>query len=446
MSSFNIRCDWEEDPGVSDPALARSWALIKICVDGEPITQFHSLRSNSVRDGVYGSAFPLAAWIVENWWFLLNEGTRALSVLRGGRETLRHDPLRRGWLQRHNLLTAREGYALPDLSLFRDEDRIHVCWAADPDDDFPRRGRFLSAGWRRIDIGCTRVGLREFVESVLERVDGVQSEDVDELRARWSIVLVSDSDPDEALAASRLAALGVHPWSPEAEALDVSVLSSLPEAVAHDLLDVTTPEHLREDLDATLAMLRLDRPSGTEGRGTWTRPPEGADLTQRQAYEAGFLRARQVRARLAVGPVAPVEDLAGRIHRFFGTFEQRTIPLATSERRIDGLVAHESSNEVRWLIGAPRSEAASRFRLARALYQWVYSPARFRLLTRSSSGWEQRASRAFAAELLAPAAGISAEIERSRDDGVIGQLARTFNVDDTVIAHQIGNHGISLAA
>jgi len=445
MPEFAIKCTWEEDPGVAEPVLARSWAQVEITINNEPVTRFLSLRSNSVKDSVYGSAFPLAAWIVDNWWFLLNEGARRLTVLRGARNAMREDDSLRFWLRRHNLLTAREGFALPDLSIFRDGNRTQVCWIPDPADDFPRRGRFISTGERRISVESCRAALGEFVQVVLERLDPLESEDVVQLREQWSAVQESDADDADRSACSGLSALGIHPFSSEAEDAALrSALAELPRLslpVQHDLLDATSPEYLGEDIHAVMRWFDATRPLGVSG--SWRTVPDVTDARDRRAFEAGYLRAQRIRDALQIGPERPLEDLAGQIGRDFGCFAQVEVDARShANKRIDGAVAHHRDTGTRWLTGPPRSELGGRFRLARAFHEWLFAPSAQGLLTRSQAGWEQRASRAFAAELLAPAVGIRDEIAQDADDGWIGRVARKYRVDDEVIVRQVQNNSI----
>jgi len=65
-----------------------------------------------------------------------------------------------------------------------------------------------------------------------------------------------------------------------------------------------------------------------------------------------------------------------------------------------------------------------------------------RLISRASS-WPQRASRAFAAELLAPAAELARHISTPVNYEQVGALARLFGVSEMVIEHQLQNHHIA---
>jgi hypothetical protein len=64
-----------------------------------------------------------------------------------------------------------------------------------------------------------------------------------------------------------------------------------------------------------------------------------------------------------------------------------------------------------------------------------------RLLT-SAHDWQQACSRAFAAELLAPAKALEAQRRPGSEWEDEGQLANRFDVSPWVIAHQLVNHGL----
>ncbi|TMQ05968.1 MAG: hypothetical protein E6J90_47520 [Deltaproteobacteria bacterium] len=63
-------------------------------------------------------------------------------------------------------------------------------------------------------------------------------------------------------------------------------------------------------------------------------------------------------------------------------------------------------------------------------------------MTRASD-WQQAASRAFAAELLATAAALAERMEGRADWDAVEKLADLFEVQPFVIHHQLSNHGLA---
>ena len=133
--------EWHDAPGVQDEVLKATWARLEIHVKDQVASEALDLRSSSRRTGIYGSLFPLAEWVVEQWWHLLNEPSITSTVV-GGREAA---PWMHDWVRRHNLLTAREGGALPDLTMVRDGDEMVIKWEPDPACDQPCRIRFAAS-------------------------------------------------------------------------------------------------------------------------------------------------------------------------------------------------------------------------------------------------------------------------------------------------------------
>ncbi len=101
-------------------------------------------------------------------------------------------------------------------------------------------------------------------------------------------------------------------------------------------------------------------------------------------------------------------------------------------------------NGVAAISATMRSKTAQRFLLGRALHHWLFvtdATAPQRLLTRGHD-WSQAASRAFAAELLAPARALERRLAGRADWERQGELAEELGVNPMVIAHQLQNHGL----
>ncbi len=107
------------------------------------------------------------------------------------------------------------------------------------------------------------------------------------------------------------------------------------------------------------------------------------------------------------------------------------------------MVGKDHEGFPRLVVKESRREASRRFRLARALFflPSADAPATLRLVTGAYT-WDQRASRAFAAELLAPAAALRSLVGDNISTEQIDDLATDFNVSSSVIEHQIANHRI----
>ena len=148
---IELRVEWQDAPGVRDPVLARTWCRLTMDVDGQVVSRAIDHRSQSLRDGIYGSALPLCSWIVENWWCLQHEAYRFHRPWRSHDLAVNVD--HRAWVQRHSLRAVGEGGVLPDLMLFRDGDGMVVRWFADRADAAHPYLRFVGDGQASMPFG-----------------------------------------------------------------------------------------------------------------------------------------------------------------------------------------------------------------------------------------------------------------------------------------------------
>jgi hypothetical protein len=438
---LELAVQWDERASwVRSPALSATWGKLEIRAGDQLVTRFWNAPSNSVRTGVHTSMFPLARWIVSSWWNLLHERTPAPEVLNGAR---RKTGLHRAWLQRHNLFFSREGMAYPDLSIYREDEMLGVRWVADPE-GVTTPGRFLDSGFLRMEVKAAEAALAQFVDAVIERLPGADDLDSNQLRADWDAV--QHSLLEEPRLCARLGEMGLDPYDAEADesiedGLDALELS---EPLIADLLALTTPARLKEDVaDVQLFLERLHSgsPQGDGGRG---RPRFVAPSTPPSyfPYLAGYARADAVRRSLRLAPFVAAERDPGLVAELtIGGFDLSQVS-PREGRRLDAVV---SRNGVLALSMEQRSPRATRFLLARALHHWIFvetdAPGQ-RLLTRAND-WQQAASRAFAAELLAPSAALAQRVEGQTDWDAVEELADEFDVQPSVIHHQLSNHGLA---
>ena len=140
VSAFEVRVEWLDAPDVSTPELAATWARYEVWVDDRCVTQVES--DSTFRRGVYGSLYPLAEWLVANWWFL-TKSVRPSATSRRYWTWL--NVQRQSWLRNHNMRGAGNGMAWPDVTVVPEGAMTSIKWSAD-------RGsvlgpvRFMSSG------------------------------------------------------------------------------------------------------------------------------------------------------------------------------------------------------------------------------------------------------------------------------------------------------------
>lgn len=436
MLHFGI--EWHDAPGVKDPLLARTWCRLVIEADGRLVTEVLDDRSRSLRGGVYGSVFPLSQWIVENWWFLLNESYR-FPVACSSHELAR-TPGARAWIQRHGILAARQGGALPDLTFYRDEESVVARWKQHFDHSTQPFLRFTGSGEARMVPEEVERGFAGLIHQVLDRLDGLEAPEAAVLREDWAGLSKSMNEDREICEWS--ARLGLDPHDPdeltdEQAATITTLLSPLEDSVRNDLLDAERFQSLQADLE-WLGRAR----SKAADAGRPSRPePALSHVEGRFAHELGYKCATALRRHLwPADGYEPVRDMDDVLHRL-GWAES---PSRTIDSRPPGplKVALEQSDEGASVAVVPAgSPASERFGLGRSIFlrHFSRSGCRRRLVTEGHTR-EQRASRAFAAEFLAPAAGLSRHLGKRAPDDEVDDLAGHYQVGSSVIVHQIQNH------
>ena len=418
MADFKIQFEWEDSPRARAPELDATWARLEINIGSESATKVEANRSQSVRRGIYVPLYPVAEWMIANWWSLWDEWRR------DGRES------------GHCLLAAREGFALPDLRFWPTETTMQVTWQPL---DSPSAGvSFLSGGNEVVAKPQVRQEFCRMIQSVLDRLE-LRKVPGSHLAEEWAAIQSAEQDPEQRAFCERAARLGCDPFAMDdqlAQQLE-QVGSLLPAGLLDDFCDsiqaaeITSASQAVEDF---LAKARLERPVA----GRW---PECAAELQKYAssipWQEGYQQARALRLHLGLQSASLVN--LQTLQEQMGSLEIRHLAPFGG---IDAVSAPSlTSAPVLGLRDRPR-EDQTRFNICRALANSLKSEQPS-LVTRGRSEYQQR-NRAFAAEFLAPAELIRNRIKRTRlGDEDVEELAREFQVSDLVVRHQIQNHRLA---
>ena len=319
--------EWADAPGVKDSVLASTWARLEIQAGDEALNKrwpstVISVANKSLRRGVYGALFPLAEWVVENWWFLLHEPSRVPEFTSG--RQLASDPLQRVWAQRHNLLAAREGGALPDMTIYRDGSQVVAKWVPDREqDERIRPVHFIDEGEVRFSETSLESGLQQLVEAVLDRLGTCSDEDSKRLKENWTALCESRQREPDLCAWS--ASLGIDPYDnteltdPIIEVMETGI-RPLNSKLRNDLLEAATPASFVAQVDWVRDALHRGFGNGAQPHG-----PNVIVQSYTTAYELGYETARAFRNKFGL-PVQPIRDLPDTLRRHCGwaaNFEHR---------------------------------------------------------------------------------------------------------------------------
>jgi hypothetical protein len=444
---LSIECEWIDQPLAADPLERRTWARIALSAAGRSVTRLWDRDAQAERMSLYLPAFPLARWLVANWWTMLYEpaplGASEPLPASDGDRTAKH----RDWLLRHCLRTAESGLLLPYACWFSDGRRVVIDWAADDEDAYPHMpGYFVESGRVSLDRGEVQSTLWEFISGVIRRLDGESDERVGRLRQAWEAVIAAD--PEEEAFCRSAGRMGLDPY--EIDHWEPSLVDLLESRLGSDLDQPLVADFL-EAAEAETAAAVWQWVDETRASFDLRKSPMLAShllLNGKSPAKIGYQLARRVRESMAGRSQGPLEEV-GEAASAMGIepieFVDRDHHLSP---RVKATVGWRAGKQP--LVAGPRPsrEDNARFLQARSLYHaaWACSTGP-RLLTEART-WDQQASRAFAAELLAP----QAELEARFDDGewaedpeaVVGSLAAEYRVSKMIVWHQLENLGIRL--
>lgn len=438
MLSFSF--EWQDAPGVKDPLLAMTWAGLSIHLGDSCLTKVEDRAARSVRTSIHGATFHLVDWLIQNWWFIFQENWPHPKLPRGRAQFA--NPRYNAWLRRHNFLAASHGFSLPDLTLYRNGPVIKAVWNADPDTvDARRPVRFLSSGQADLQAEHLEFALEEFIKGTVARLSELEDPEAHRLCQMWLNLLAARDEEFDLYA--DFAAMGLDPDDEEdvpQELLELYAdkLQAMDPLLRTDFVRSTTKEGFDANLgwlEEALSRVNLGRDASKEPRSS---KPEEPDF--KRAYELGFYRAQQVR-KLIENPMRPIADVADLAAKLLNVQRIREIAQERSQaNRLEALVAKDIRKGPT-LITTEVQDTTRRFRTARAIHQWLYSDALHHPRLLSTSGdWEQRVSRAFAAELLMPSKALQERFTGEVSDEDIEDLAAEFGASSILVNHQVENH------
>jgi hypothetical protein len=430
MSKLEIAFEWVDPAGARGAELRATWARLQLSVD-EPITRLLDHTSKTVRDAVFVPLYPLAEWLATNWWTLLYEpetpGRRADS----------------SYAIRHSLQGAREGFALPPITIQPLGGSVRLGWQAVKLEH--QQVEFIGAGTAYVDAAELAETLSDFIASVILRLDELGITDT-LLHNEWSAVV--STEPEEREFCEAAGALGLDPYSLPAEIEEkiLAIGEALPQQLSDEFFSAADFYRLAEQAEYLIQAIELSRTNSAQLENLLVlRNEVGRNAWRGRPWHQGYEFARELRRYLQLN--GEIMQSMGDISRALGIEEQRLDSAIVTHLQtlsaFDAVVAENAAGSPGFVIGSPREEAM-KFAFCRGLFEFLVSaPGEPLLITRTRSERQKR-NRAFAAEFLVPADSLRA---RLRADSVgeeeIDDLAADFGVSPHVVIYQLQNHRIA---
>jgi hypothetical protein len=434
VTDFRIDCEFEQ--GHSTVAEHRAtWARVEIWVNDRCVSRFQDKYNDELRSGILRPVYPVAEWLLVNWWALSHEF---------------YHPNRRGYWRRHNLRAAEEGFALPNIEFFSQGELTEVRWT--PHHEDLQKVEFFDQGSVRLPREDVQAEFARLIERVVQQL---RKRKLTGTFVETEFEALNQLHSDEREFCRAAGAFGLDPFQidfSEAEAIEHAT-SEIPAALHDELFAVAELQRLQEMIgwvhQATndcqqhcFATERL-RPMA---RGK--SQPE----RKKSPWQLGYERARELIQEFRLTEKLPVrlDLLADDLDDFAKTSQNQGFSVRL--RWIDLLGDASDATELQ-LSTTKRRPDSRRITVARALGDFLTLDRRelFVITASPSSAASEAATarqqfnRAFAAELLAPAEALQRRV--SADDVLseeeIGELADDFQVSQIVILRQLENHGLA---
>jgi hypothetical protein len=428
-STIRIAPEWLEAPGVAAPELAATWSSLSIEVDGEIVTQIADDRSGSLRDRIDVPTYPLARWIVRNWFFLLHH-SRPLQLPASwrrfdGRSSRSAESTE--WMLHHNLRAVGEGFVWPDLTLLSTAEESCAEWWSDPSKRIGAQIRYISSGTAATSRDSLQEALRRVVEATIIRLED-QGVTGFPLADEWEAVLNLDEEEADFCVASARLGLDAFELSDDVADLVARIGSDLESALLDDFLEAAQPELLAGDMAwVTNASAVLE---GATSDVEALPVIDAADAAL-PPPKRGLAEAARLRKELGIPPTERVDPL-----RWVNSME-----VQNADENLVGLGGRSTTRAaVLATNGRHRHLLGRRFTAARALRDFAMSSTTTRFLVTSSRLPAQQANRAFAAEFLAPVEGITELLPRGTHPlpwEAVDEIAEHYEVSPMVVVHQI---------
>ncbi len=297
-----------DQPTATDPVERRTWSALRIRIGNRTVTRLWDKEMNAERGNLYVPVFPIAQWIVRNWWSLFHEPSRAEELPRLGATKEQF-----AWIKRHCVRSAESGALLPSLYFFSNGKTFRAEWHADQPDALAHMpGWFIASGSESLHLEAAKAAISQFVNETLERVRNIKDDRVSELLADWRAIQAADSE--ESLFCIVAGRMGLDPYDPNemndelAEFIETN-LSDPDVPVVRDLTEIAEATTLADQwkwLRETSRQYRIGQSQKQSPSAStiseWTSPAQQGYKLARMVRDAADMR--------PANPVPVVEEMA----------------------------------------------------------------------------------------------------------------------------------------
>lgn len=423
--TFSVDIQWPPAPEAGgNELLDSSLTRFEMKAGASSLTSFLA-DDGSKNTHLTVATYYLVEWLAQNWWSFLYEP----------RKDDRSDADSE-FRSRHWFGIPRNGFALPDVMFVPSGETLEVI-ARQTYLRFARLS-FTEATHSIVKTDEVRAQLATFIEAVLGRMGekGIKRSEAHEAWKR-----IADTSREEEDYCRLIGAIGLSPYvdHPEIDKALNGISDVITETVLTDLCEASTIGSFTRTAEFTGRIADALEKSSAIEVSPFLKIAKPQDNV-RKAYDWGYGAASKARREFGISDDNP----EGRIEFFkkLGFDPKASADIGGQVSNVFPIQGAISRNN-KTIKLALSSGTDKEFSAARGSFlAWVSGEADARLVTTARTR-QQRAGRAFAAELLAPAAYLKKRLGRDRDVSpfTLDKVSTDIGVASTIVRLQAKNNG-----
>ncbi len=417
------------------PEERATFGLFAMTANGRLLTAGEDVGNKELRHGPYVSGYPIAEWLVWNWWRIRWETGRPSN----------EDALSR-WEFAHRMSTIGEGYAWPNITIF--SDGVQSFLDSQPSSG-PESVHFPYFGAQRrqaVPAVNLEAAIDGFVDDVLNRLEQAKVHEGN-LHCLWRELQTERENPELTRFRRLEAQLGHEPG--EADEGRFCMYLNDATKLGEEALGEIAADAMYGDGDTNSMIRASNFAEIAEQHGFEANPKDAIKLNdmtgvpqpgQVEAWRLGERCAKLIRDQENRHGL-PIDDRT--LTAFAGTTNSAISGQNGNPCKVSFALDGGNGRSHVWLRS--RWETGRRFDLARLIGDRLL---RIRLngstesllpVTRAST-YRQKMQRAFAAELLSPFADMDDMMSGDYSEEKQNEVAEYFKVSSMTIQTQLVNH------
>lgn len=425
MTDLRFHVTWAS-AGVGEPEVQATAAQLGIFVGDISLTRSEDIWSQTVRDNVFVSAYPLAMWFATSWWRMNYE-----PLPPPGKQPS-HD-----WRMAHELAAANHGYVWPSVVMACDGEAMQI-WAA-PAMKLNQSIQYLQGLPNPQPVAMNRFqrSVGDFIKVVLNRLDAKELGQSD-LASLWAIIQEDLGNTESTRRRKLEAQLGYDPEECPLPVLEAALAWEC--RVGGNALAELAPAIVQSGGASDLNEIsHLANADGLVGEPQ-VHSKDISHLSIGLPWERAVHAARSLRRRIA-NDAEPISD--EQLCGLLGLTDVQVSGWRVERSRAPIAVAMPLDKNRLKFIPRKRSDQGKRFELARFLAEYLRPSVGNDswLASTDLSTSRQKYQRAFAAELLCPIDALGGFLDGDFSAPAIDDAAERFNVSEQVVRASLANNG-----